>query len=382
MQGVGVCDEIGAGCRRCRGPRPRPSHWRTANDVVGGVGAVLLILLVKTGTDVGWLDGDDAHSLACPLDCEYPRQAHQPVLAGGIRGTHRHADLPEDRADVDDHATTCLEPVPANGLRAQQRPSEVDREYAGPALERQGLGRRNGPDARVVDEHVDTAELLTGRVGEVLDLLRVAHISDPAVDAEFTSPKPGDQCVGRIGRMGGCDHRRVSLRQRLDDRGADSAARAGHDRNLVREGHEDVLAKVSEPRATARPAPQEWTCSRPEAAAHLRSTIASVLGKDRGQAPGWLPGSRDDPADRRQRVTIAVVPRQEAPIPWQAELDVAAIWAVPGALPACAIAVARAYARPVARASARLFQTAQPSVVTTCLASTGRNGWLTRASRS
>jgi hypothetical protein len=51
-------------------------------------------------------------------------------------------------------------------------------------------------------------------------------------------------------------------------------------------------------------------------------------------------------------------------------------------LPAWTVAVARAYGRPVARMSARLFQTAQLSVITTRLASPGRNGWLTRTSKS
>jgi hypothetical protein len=81
------------------------------------------------------------------------------VLAGRVGGAHRHAGGGEDRADVDDHAAAGGKHVAGRGLRAQERPGEVDRQRARPDVEGQVLRWRDRADAGVVDEDVEAPVL-------------------------------------------------------------------------------------------------------------------------------------------------------------------------------------------------------------------------------
>jgi len=113
--------------------------------------------------------------------------------------------------------------------RSDQRPGQVDRQHARPALERQRVTRCYGTDPCVVDKHVDPTELPARRVREILHLLGISHISDPGMNTQLASPEPVDQRAWWISRVCRRDHRHASLCKLFDDRRAYSTARPGHD---------------------------------------------------------------------------------------------------------------------------------------------------------
>ena len=151
----------------------------------------------------------DAHAAARELDAELACQRQHAALRGGVgdlrgRGAH-HGD---ERRRVDDRATAALEQVRDAVLAAQEDRLEVDVLHPLPCLQRRFEHRRVvvGGDARVVEEHVDAAELVaharvhvTHRclVGDV-DLERqVAGRTVVQVDADDASALARE-------RLGGC----------------------------------------------------------------------------------------------------------------------------------------------------------------------------------
>ena len=112
-------------------------------------------------------------------------QADRGVLGRRVGGGVGRADAARGRGDGDDRALVALAHAAEHRAGAEEGAGGVDREVAGPGLERRARQRRALRDARVVDEHVDGADGAE-RLGDLVLVGDVAgaRLDGPARDAE------------------------------------------------------------------------------------------------------------------------------------------------------------------------------------------------------
>ena len=128
--------------------------------------------------EAGQLDEGDAHLRAVveQLDAQRVQEALERVLGAAVARLQRDPAARQRRADLHDHAAVARAHAPQRGLRAVDAAEVGDlgdaAELLGPRVDDRGeLGRH-----RVVDPHVDGAELGLDPRGGALDLLGVGHV--------------------------------------------------------------------------------------------------------------------------------------------------------------------------------------------------------------
>ena len=127
-----------------------------------------------------------------PRGGQLARQPHQAGLGRGVSGVVRAAHRrvqPGDRGDVDDASVLSLQHLAPGGLREQKCAGQVDVEHLLPLVERHRLGALAPGDASVVDEDVDLAERLHGRVHDRLHVGGLGDVGHHAFDAVRRWPR-------------------------------------------------------------------------------------------------------------------------------------------------------------------------------------------------
>jgi hypothetical protein len=109
------------------------------------------------------------------------READDAGLGRSVVRLAEVAHLADDRGHVDDAAAAALDEVREGGVRAVEDAAEVGGDDLLPLLDGHAADGAVAVDAGVVDEDVEPAELLDGRLDQGSALVRV---SDAGVDRQ------------------------------------------------------------------------------------------------------------------------------------------------------------------------------------------------------
>src|SRR5262249_48473363 len=123
-------------------------------------------------------DGGDHDVVAGQLGAQPPGQADQGKLAGAVGKQVWDADLAADGRDVNDAALAATAHLGQGGEDGVKGGPEVDLHRLGEVV---ACHRLDGADAdrpRVVDEHVDMAEVVLHSLNQPLGLPFVAQVAD------------------------------------------------------------------------------------------------------------------------------------------------------------------------------------------------------------
>jgi hypothetical protein len=166
-----------------------------------------------------------------PLDVQGVAQPQQPPLARVVRGGVRPRALGGRGDDVHDVAPSPRAHEREGGARHQEGPAQVHAEDAIPVRRPQRLERHGEVRARVVDEHVEGAEL---RDRLVHDLARGPLVGDVETRAHRLAARRPHRVGDGLGRRGpdvSRDDDRSRLSERPAQRGAETAAAPGDQRH-------------------------------------------------------------------------------------------------------------------------------------------------------
>jgi hypothetical protein len=182
--------------------------------------------------DLAGGDRVDRDPVLAQLERHDLRQQTQPALRGAVRRCARERDVLVHGGDVDDPPALSGVDHDAGGpLRADERAGEVERKHLLPLVEwelEEGMG---GPATRVVDEHVESAELAGHALNGVGGLLEAGHVqlSDDRPGAEFLDLAA--RALGPLAVGVPCDADVEAVaRQAHSRRLADAGVGAGDDR--------------------------------------------------------------------------------------------------------------------------------------------------------
>src|SRR5437762_3038118 len=180
------------------------------------------------------------------------------------------AHRPSSRCDVDDAAAALLSDQHLrDGARHQERAAEVHLDHPIPVLILHPHEQLIVRDAGVVDEDIDTSELLSRRAHEAIAIVTTHHVGDDAerrVSLRFQVLHHPLQSVAVAPRD---YHGRAVVGQPRADRGADPAPATGDDRDLALQR---TLHAPTPTAARARSTPAGSSTDWPRAPLTMRRT--------------------------------------------------------------------------------------------------------------
>src|SRR5215211_2036128 len=156
------------------------------------------------------------------------------MLGPGVDPTRVAGHLPPGQtADVYEMSRGLLLHVPDGRVCRVEEAQHVDFEH-GPPLVREALThRREQHDARVVDQDVDTSELLDRPLNEVVGLLLISNIALNRDSLPAVAGHPLNELVEALLTASPGDDRGAFGRQRAHRSFSDAARGPSHDRDLT-----------------------------------------------------------------------------------------------------------------------------------------------------
>ena len=155
-------------------------------------------------------------------------------LGRAVRQHRRRSMHAGGRRDVHDRAGAfLLHELARRRLRAEEHAVKIDSDHRAPSVGRQSHRRRRDTGAVIVDQHVETAELLDRLGHHLVALLGVAdvdlrHLAFAAGLANFVA-----HLLEVLDLAARDQHGRAAQRELFCDRLADSGSAAGHNRNFA-----------------------------------------------------------------------------------------------------------------------------------------------------
>jgi inner membrane transporter RhtA len=130
------------------------------------------------GVDVPGADGVDAKTVGAVVDGQLPGEVDDAALGGTVRRGQRRADDAVGGGNVDHGASRLPQEVRDGRPGTQEGPAQVDGDRPVPGVDVELMeATRAAGDARVVDQHVESAEVGDGAVDQGGDLFGIGHVA-------------------------------------------------------------------------------------------------------------------------------------------------------------------------------------------------------------